>query len=65
VAILQLLYRYNAKKDPNRQIPAGVAKAIWIPLPSFLMIVGATDGIKLIFKENDEKPEKPEKPDHQ
>jgi NAD(P)H-quinone oxidoreductase subunit 1 len=72
-------------------LPAGVAKAIWIPLPAFLMIVGATvgvlvsvwlerkiyaavqqrigteyaghlgvlqpvaDGIKLVFKENEEK----------
>lgn len=26
-------------------LPAGVAKAIWIPLPSFLMIVGATVGV--------------------
>jgi NAD(P)H-quinone oxidoreductase subunit 1 len=26
-------------------LPAGVAKAIWIPLPAFLMIVGATVGV--------------------
>lgn len=29
-------------------IPAGVAKAIWMPLPMFLMIIGATVGVLVV-----------------
>jgi NAD(P)H-quinone oxidoreductase subunit 1 len=29
-------------------VPAGIAKALWIPLPSFLMIIGATVGVLVV-----------------
>jgi NAD(P)H-quinone oxidoreductase subunit 1 len=29
-------------------IPTGIAKALWIPLPSFLMIIGATVGVLVV-----------------
>ncbi|NES25741.1 MAG: NADH-quinone oxidoreductase subunit H, partial [Symploca sp. SIO3E6] len=29
-------------------IPAGTAKAIWMPLPMFLMIIGATVGVLVV-----------------
>jgi NAD(P)H-quinone oxidoreductase subunit 1 len=29
-------------------VPTGVAKALWIPLPSFLMIIGATVGVLVV-----------------
>ncbi|MEW6497882.1 MAG: NADH-quinone oxidoreductase subunit H, partial [Cyanobacteriota bacterium] len=29
-------------------IPAGAAKAIWMPLPMFLMIIGATLGVLVV-----------------
>ena len=29
-------------------LPDGLAKALWIPLPSFLMIIGATVGVLVV-----------------